>query len=45
MDHGPKIGERIPPFEAPDQFGRMHSLETIRRANGAVIVFVRSADW
>jgi hypothetical protein len=39
------VGERIPPFEAPDQHGRLQSIETIRGPNGAVIAFVRSADW
>lgn len=45
MRHGPDIGERIPPFQAPDQHGRMQSFESVRGPNGAFIVFVRSADW
>jgi hypothetical protein len=42
---GPDIGERIPPFEAPDQYGRLQTFDTIRGLNGVVIVFIRSADW
>lgn len=45
MGHGPKVGKGIPPFSAPDQFGRLHTLDTIAGSAGAVIVFVRSADW
>lgn len=45
MPHGPEVGARIPAFEAPDQHGRAQSLETIRGPGGAVIAFVRSADW
>jgi peroxiredoxin len=45
MARGPAVGETIPPFEAPDQHGRTQSLETIRGPNGALIAFVRSADW
>lgn len=42
---GPDIGERVPPFEAPDQHGRVQTFDSIRGPNGAVIVFIRSADW
>ncbi|MDQ7849333.1 MAG: hypothetical protein QN152_11195 [Armatimonadota bacterium] len=42
---GPRIGAPIPPFEASDQFGRQQTFETIRGASGALIVFIRSADW
>lgn len=45
MDRGPAVGETIPAFEAPDQHGRLQSLETIRGPSGALIAFVRSADW
>jgi len=44
-EFGPKPGEVIPPFTAPDQFGRPQTLETISGPAGAVIAFVRSADW
>ncbi len=42
---GPRVGEAIPPFQAPDQTGRQQSYETIRGPAGALIVFIRSADW
>jgi hypothetical protein len=42
---GPAVGERIPPFEALDQSGRPQTFASIRGPRGAVIVFVRSADW
>jgi len=45
MRRGPAIGEVIPPFEAPDQHGRVQSLETISGPRGVVIAFIRSADW
>lgn len=45
MEQGPQVGERIPPFALPDQHGRIQSLETVAGPAGAVILFVRSADW
>lgn len=42
---GPRIGARIPAFEAQDQHGQVQTFDSIRGSNGAVIVFVRSADW
>jgi len=42
---GPATGERIPDFSAPDQFGRMQSFPTITGPAGAVILFIRTADW
>ncbi len=42
---GVAIGERIPDFVAPDQNGRMMDFEAIRGPKGAMLVFVRSADW
>jgi hypothetical protein len=44
-EYGSNVGETIPPFSAPDQFGRRQTLETISGPAGAVIAFVRSADW
>ncbi len=44
-EYGPKVGETIPPFGAPDQFGRAQTLQTISGPAGVVIAFVRSADW
>lgn len=42
---GPRVGEVVPAFAAPDQFGRTQTLATIRGPGGALLVFVRSADW
>ena len=42
---GPRVGAFIPPIEALDQFGRKQTFETIRGPAGALIVFIRSADW
>ncbi len=44
-ERGPGIGASIPRFEALDQFGRRQTFETIRGPSGALIVFIRSADW
>jgi len=45
MVSGPEIGERIPDFEALDQNGNLISLDDVMGPNGAMIVFIRSADW
>ena len=45
MVSGPEIGERIPDFEALDQNGNLVSLSNVMGPNGAMVVFVRSADW
>ncbi len=42
---GPQVGERLPDFSLPDQHGQSHSLKSLLEANGAIIVFFRSADW
>jgi peroxiredoxin len=42
---GPAVGSRVPAFEAPDQSGQQQSLKTIAGPKGAMLVFVRSADW
>ena len=42
---GPAVGEKIPPFRAPDQNGNMQDFNSIRGPKGAAIYFVRSADW
>lgn len=44
-EYGPKLGEAIPRFGAPDQYGRSQTLETIAGPAGAVIAFMRSVDW
>jgi hypothetical protein len=42
---GPDIGSRVPGFEAPDQNGARHSLESLQGPKGLMLVFFRSADW
>jgi hypothetical protein len=42
---GPKAGDALPEFSLHAQDGKVHSLKSLLGANGAVIVFFRSADW
>lgn len=42
---GPEVGQRVPHFEAIDQYGRLLNFRTIRGPRGALLVFHRSADW
>ena len=42
---GPQVGDVVPDFSAPDQFGRTQTLNSIMGANGAMLIFNRSADW
>jgi len=42
---GPEVGSTVPAFEAPDQYGREQSLQSIVGPKGALLVFYRSADW
>ena len=42
---GPQVGEKIPDFALPDQYGRIQTLDTIMGERGAMLVFHRSADW
>jgi len=42
---GPQIGERVPDFRLPDQTGRLQTLSSILGPKGAMLVFIRSADW
>jgi len=44
-DYGPPTGQKLPNFELQDQDGKPHTLESLLGANGAVILFYRSADW
>jgi peroxiredoxin len=39
------VGQKAPPFTAHDQFGHSQSLDTLKGANGTVLLFFRSADW
>jgi hypothetical protein len=45
MSIGLAVGQKAPAFLTRDQFGRLQTLETLRGANGTVLLFFRSADW
>jgi hypothetical protein len=42
---GPQIGDVVPDFSAPDQFGRTQTLKSSTGTNGLMLFFNRSADW
>lgn len=42
---GPQVGERVPDFSLRDQTSRVRNLESIMGTRGAMLVFLRSADW
>jgi hypothetical protein len=42
---GPQPGSAVPTFSAPDQTGRVHTLQSLLGPKGAMLVFSRSADW
>jgi peroxiredoxin len=42
---GPQVGERVPDFRLFDQTGRERTLQSIMGRRGAMLVFVRSAEW
>jgi len=42
---GLQVGQKAPAFASRDQFGQEQSIETLRGANGTVLLFFRSADW
>jgi len=42
---GPQVGARVPDFSLVDQAGRTRNLQSIMGQRGAMLVFVRSADW
>lgn len=42
---GPQVGEIVPEFSLPDQNGDVWTRESIMGPRGAMLVFVRSADW
>ena len=45
MSIGLVVGQKAPAFSAQDQFGRPQTLDSLRGANGTVLLFFRSADW
>ena len=42
---GPRVGERLPDFELPDQHGRPVRFHEHRNGSRAAVVFYRSAVW
>jgi hypothetical protein len=42
---GPEVGQKIPPFRAPDQTGKIQDFNSVRGPKGAAVYFFRSADW
>lgn len=44
-DLGPEVGENIPEFSLIGQDGEIWTEESILGENGAMLVFIRSADW
>jgi hypothetical protein len=45
MSIGLAAGQKAPAFSVRDQFGRVQTLDTLKGANGTVLLFFRSADW
>ncbi|MGA7914391.1 MAG: hypothetical protein WCA00_04085 [Candidatus Acidiferrales bacterium] len=45
MEIGLAVGQKAPNFSLRDQFGRVETLESLKGANGTVLLFFRSADW
>jgi hypothetical protein len=42
---GPQVGARVPDFTLRDQAGTERTLQSIMGPRGAMLVFMRSADW
>jgi hypothetical protein len=42
---GLKVGERIPDFALPDQYGKQRKFRDLTGPAGLLLVFTRSADW
>jgi len=42
---GPQVGQQVPDFNLKDQNGTLRSLSSIMGPKGAMLVFIRSADW
>ncbi|HXJ12243.1 MAG TPA: hypothetical protein VNH19_08215 [Candidatus Limnocylindrales bacterium] len=45
MSIGLAVGQKAPNFSARDEYGRVQTLESLKGANGTVLLFFRSADW
>jgi len=42
---GLAVGQKAPTFSLRDQFGREHTLDSLKGPRGTVVLFFRSADW
>ena len=42
---GPQVGQRVPDFTLVDQSGKEQTLQSIMGPRGAMLVFLRSAEW
>ena len=42
---GPQVGERVPDFRLVDQTGTERTLQSVMGRRGAMLIFIRSADW
>ena len=42
---GPQVGQQVPDFSLTDQYGATRNLTSIMGPKGAMLVFIRSADW
>jgi hypothetical protein len=42
---GPQVGQPVPAFSLKDQTGKVQTLSSIMGPKGAMLVFLRSADW
>jgi len=42
---GLEVRSKIPAFELRDQNGQEQSNDTLKGANGTILLFFRSADW
>lgn len=42
---GPQVGERVSDFSLKDQNGKFWTQQSIMGPKGAMLVFIRSADW
>jgi hypothetical protein len=45
MSIGLVVGQKARVFSLRDQLGRVQTLDTLKGANGTVLLFFRSADW
>jgi cytochrome oxidase Cu insertion factor (SCO1/SenC/PrrC family) len=42
---GPQVGQQVPNFSLNDQTGKTWTRQSILGSKGAMLVFIRSADW